>query len=88
MIAVVTGESLMDIPCVMVGTETIAAGNRVVNGTKSIQPLWTRADVALRYSVTIETVINWEKRGLLTPIHVAGGRVVRYEQSAVEALKR
>jgi DNA-binding transcriptional MerR regulator len=42
--------------------------------------------VALRYSVTIDTVINWEKRGLLTPIRV-GTQIVRYEQAQVEALK-
>ena len=45
----------------------------------------SRLDVARKLGITIQCVINWEKKGLLTPYRLPGG-AIRYRSEEVDAL--
>lgn len=44
----------------------------------------TRKELAERLKVSTRTIERWSKRGLLTPIKIAG--IVRYDENEINAL--
>jgi len=48
--------------------------------------LLTRPEAMERLGVCLQTMVNYEKAGLLNGIRIAGRRMVRYRSSDIEAL--
>ena len=59
---------------------------RVGSHETTMQNLLKRADVAQYLGVSIMTVKRREAAGLLNPIHVGNGRIIRFRKEDLDAL--
>lgn len=57
-----------------------------VDGKPARPDLGTRTQVTELLGVCGQTLINWEKAGILKPIKLAGKRLVRYHMTDIENL--
>lgn len=49
---------------------------------------YTQKEVAERYGVTVQTLINWEKQGRLSPDMRAGAGFIRYSESCLNKFEQ
>ncbi len=56
------------------------------DGKPARPDLITRQEACKLLGVCGQSLINWQKSGTLTPIKLAGKRLVRYHMSAIESL--
>jgi predicted DNA-binding transcriptional regulator AlpA len=56
----------------------------VKNMQSTTKEFLSRNDLAAMFGVTVTTIVDWQKRGRLTPMKLAN-RTVRYRRSEVEA---
>jgi predicted site-specific integrase-resolvase len=52
--------------------------NEIIHTASSTDALLDRQALAHRWGCSIETIKRREKDGTLTPVHLPGGRLVRY----------
>ena len=49
---------------------------------------YTQKEVAERYGVTVQTLINWEKQGRLSPDMRAGAGFIRYSETCLNNFEK